>query len=178
MGRALLEVGGNDENALVAFRQALDKRRMVLGEGHELSAESREDVARALMRLGRYGDAVDELTAAIESWSKAFGDESKECARARSLLVDALRAARRVGEAAIVARGCVAATKAALGERHPDYVKRLKTLGATLVEAGDAEEGRAVLEEVVGRAAEVFGEGSVEVEEARVELRAAAGVRP
>jgi tetratricopeptide (TPR) repeat protein/predicted Ser/Thr protein kinase len=131
------------------FREAYETRVHALGEQHVLVADSLMNLGGVALNRGDPEGSLPHLDRARAIYGDRLGEDAaktNDADRARGMVLIELH---RDDEAEPLLRAVLARTRSIMGERHPDLVGPLETLGTLLTRPRDAAEAVALLEEAV-----------------------------
>ena len=131
-----LDYRGQYAEAEPLYLRAIEIRRVVLGEGHPLYAESLNNLAALYQAMGRHDQAEPLFRRAVEIYRTTAGEGHPDYATALNNLAELYRGAGRHGEAEPLFRRAMEIRCTALGENHPDYASSLNNLALLYDEMG------------------------------------------
>jgi len=127
-------------------RQALEKRRELLGEVHPDVAASLELLAKLLKEQGRYSDAEPLYRQSLEILKRTYGDSHPEVAHELNNLGDLQVRQGRYSEAESLYKSAFAIYEKALSPSHPWVATSLDNLAALAKLQGHPREAVELLE--------------------------------
>ncbi|MEM7310917.1 MAG: serine/threonine-protein kinase [Planctomycetota bacterium] len=151
------ELLGEHGDAVAWLEQSLAEARARLIEGDVLIESTRNNLAGALLQVGRSGEAAEHFRAVVEALADALGPDHATTLVTRTNLGQALQAAGRPGEAEHELRAVVDDMERALGPSHPHAVNALNALAWLVGSDGRRAEAIAMLDEALARS--VLDEG-------------------
>jgi tetratricopeptide (TPR) repeat protein len=111
------------------------------GLDHELTRQARNNVAVQAMELRRFGQAEQELRAALESQGRALGEEDPyELLRLEGNLVAALQGLGRLDEAEVLSQKVLVGFEGLLGPGHPRTIIARNNQAMLLIDRGRGAE--------------------------------------
>ncbi|MFD0568273.1 hypothetical protein ACFQ0T_02005 [Kitasatospora gansuensis] len=110
---------GDAQAAHAAATQLLERRELLHGPGHPLTAGARLGTALTALRSGRADEAFERATDSAEALSAAVGERHQATLAARTVAATALVAVGRPAEAAAAAATVLTTAVTTLGEEHP-----------------------------------------------------------
>lgn len=129
--------------------EALEIRRVALGNGHQHTALSLRNLANALIGLGKHEEALVYAQEALEVYRKLRGEMSTDVAE--MLHSSGISQVRSKARDNIAARSnfeqALAIRKKILGDNHPDTAETLLELGKLVGEMGDKAKAREHLDQ-------------------------------
>ena len=140
------------------YRAAIDIQVETLGAGSAAVADSRSNLALALMYRGRHAEAESLHALALGAMRRLYGPENARVAEFMSRTAGLLRARGRLAEAESVQREAVAMYARLLGPRHTIVAGALGGLADLLLERGDVAAAEAAARQAFEIRRELFGD--------------------
>jgi tetratricopeptide (TPR) repeat protein len=132
---------GRPEEAIAIFEGLLPLTIERFGLDHELTRQARNNVAVQAMELRRFGQAEQELRAALESQGRALGEEDPyELLRLEGNLVAALQGLGRLDEAEVLSQKVLVGFEGLLGPGHPRTIIARNNQAMLLIDRGRGAE--------------------------------------
>ncbi len=117
--------------------RALEVCRSVLGEEHQATLRSRNNLAATLRALGDYTGARDELSATLEVYGRLLGEEHPSTLHSRSNLAETLRSLGDYAAAQDEHAAVLEVRRRVLGEENQDTLRSRNNLAETLRSLGN-----------------------------------------
>ena len=152
---------GMHGQSLSAFQQAVDLRSANLGEDHEETLDSANELAMAYYDAGRFDTAITALSAVLEKRERTLGRDHADTIETMNDLAVVYWKSGRASRAVPLFESLLARVRASLGEEHNDTLTIMDNLAVAYAEAGLAEKAIALHETVIGRFRNTLGEDHV-----------------
>lgn len=121
------------------LRQALEKRRDLLGSVNPDTLLSTKHLSFLYMKQGRYKQALDLAETGLELHRRVLGEDNRETLASAYNLALIYAALARHGEAERLLTKTLAVQRRVLGETHTDTMNSMSALGASYREQGRVE---------------------------------------
>ncbi|KAL1503881.1 hypothetical protein AB1Y20_012344 [Prymnesium parvum] len=157
LGLMLLEQGKLEE-AEPLLREAAEARRAALGDRHEETLSSINNLAGLLLEQGRREEAEGLYREALQARRETLGDRHESTLTTMSNLGSLLNDQGRLEEAAGLYREALEARRETLGDRHADTLTSINNLGSLLHDQGERKEAAALYREALEARRETLGE--------------------
>ena len=157
MGTVYTSLGLYDA-AVPLVRNALNKRRALLGNNSLEVAQSLNHLGEVQMLMADYEDSVVHLRDALAVRRELLGNNAPEVAETLTDLADVLSRQGEFAEAEPLIRESLAIRRKVHGEQHPEVAESLEDLALSLLDQGDFESPVPLLREAVAMRRELQGE--------------------
>ena len=157
MGTVYTSLGLYDA-AVPLVKNALSKRRALLGNEHLEVAQSLNHLGEVQMLKADYAEATAHLRDALAVRRELLGSSTPEVAETLADLADVLTRQGEFAEAEPLIRESLAIRRQVLGEKHPDVAESLEDLALSLLDQGDFERPVPLLREAVAMRRELQGD--------------------
>jgi tetratricopeptide (TPR) repeat protein len=158
---------GRFDQAMANYQRAFELATALLNPEHPNTLIARLNRARAMVRLNRAAEAVDELRATLAIQQRVLGDDHPQVGATLNHLAGALGAladadaapgtSERAAQSVEAARQAVSIARAKLGPEARNTLAFTATLATSLRRAGNLADSLAQADEALGVSARVFG---------------------
>lgn len=145
------------QKAAAVHERARDLRRNELGEEHEDTLKSTNNLAHAFQLAGRLDEALPLFEETLERRKTTLGPDHRETLLSMNNLAAAYQAAGRVDEALSLKKQTFELRKGKLGPQHPDTLVSMNNLAFAYQSAGRLEEAVLLYAETLERRKTTLG---------------------
>ncbi|KAK5263049.1 hypothetical protein LTR96_011516, partial [Exophiala xenobiotica] len=139
-------------------RQTLDLREKVLGEEHQSTLGSMNNLALVLRQQGNYEEAEQMHRQTLDLREKVLGEEHPSTLDSMNNLALVLRQQGLYEESEQMQRQALDLRKKVLGEEHPSTLDSINNLAIVLRQQGKFEEAKQMHRQELGMTEKVLGE--------------------
>lgn len=156
----ILRDQGKFQQAQAVDEEVLKEQRVLLGDEHPHTLQTRSSLAADLRALGDYGAALDLDRGTYQSWAEnsGFGDDDPGTLSAAHNLALSYLVNGDFGNALRLDRQTLERRTTVFSEKHPRTLNSETSLARDLLEAGRYREAATRLEKVWGDSREVLGD--------------------
>jgi eukaryotic-like serine/threonine-protein kinase len=140
------------------FRDAMEKRRRVLGSEHPDTLTSNSNMGGLLQAQGRPAEAEPYLREALEGRRRVLGNEHPQTLTSISNMASLLQAQGKLTEAEPYAREALDGRRRVLGDEHAETLSSICNMGTLLQEQGRSAEAEPYTREALANFRRVLGE--------------------
>ena len=154
----LLRESGRTEEAKTLFMEALNARRLELGDRDAMTLTSMNNLGLLLREEGRYDEARPLLEEACQARREMQGDDHPETLTSINNLGALLKAAGDLEEAEPLYLETLKARRRVLGHSHPDTLTSINNLASLFQASSRFQEAHTLLVEASREAKKVLGQ--------------------
>ncbi len=158
------------EQAESTYRDALEKRRALLGTVHQDVAESQHALARTIGAIGDYTTAETLMRNALDVRLNLLGTQHLDVAESQNDLGQLLQFKGEYQPALALLRTSLTTRRALLGRNHPDVGESLDDLALVLGQTGDYETAAERYQESLNIRRQLFSGDHLDVAESLYNL--------
>ncbi len=167
---AVLRAQADFEGAAASYREALRVFRKIHGERHPFVAMIYGNLGRLAMVLGRLDEAEASMRKALEIFVESVPENHPNIGLTRHNMARLLRLQGRLDDALASSDEALAVLRTRVDEDHVWITAVLSVRGAILLDRGDLEGARALLERSLANRTEALGRAAPAVAESKVSL--------
>jgi len=152
------EINGKYKKAERMHQQALELRQKVLGQEHQDTLTSMNDLALVLWYQGKYEEAEQMHRQALELREKVLGQKHQSTLTSMNNLALVLRDQGKYEEAEQMHQQVLELKEKVLGQGHPDTLTSMNNLALVLHDQGKYEEAEQMHQQVLELSAKMLGQ--------------------
>ncbi|KAH7304608.1 hypothetical protein B0I35DRAFT_401104 [Stachybotrys elegans] len=149
---------GRWNEAALAEREVLEKRRQILGDEHPSTISAMNNLANTLGDQGKLDEAALMEREVLEKMRRILGDEHPSTISAMNNLANTLGDQGKLDEAALMKREVLEKRRRILGDEHPDTISAMGNLAVTLGDQGKLDEAALMKREVLEKRRRILGD--------------------